>query len=252
MRASAPSWPESAVPLPLPLLLPAGAALRSASRSRIRVVAAPAAASAFSVCHRRLRSRGELPDYLTALGLLGAGVEIGVRDGDFSAHLLSHWAGERLVLVDPWAAQNASLYNDVSNVAQAEQDARFALVTSTMAQRFPGRATVLREYSVAAAASFADATFDFVYVDARHDYAGVLEDLKAWWPKLRAGGLLAGHDFVPDGTHKEGVFGVQAAVAEFALGHEREVQSISDKDRDGGRAEPQHADGGWTTFYFLK
>ena len=73
-----------------------------------------------------------------------------------------------------------------------------------------------------------------------------------WWPKLREGGLFAGHDFVPDGTHKEGAFGVQGAVSEFALSVAREVLSISDKDRDSGRSEPQHADGGWTTWYFIK
>lgn len=44
---------------------------------------------------------------------------------------------------------------------------------------------------------FADGTFDFIYVDARHDRLGVLEDLQAWWPKLRRGGLMAGHYYTP-------------------------------------------------------
>lgn len=35
-----------------------------------------------------------------------------------------------------------------------------------------------------------------IYVDARHDYCGVMDDLNAWWPKLREGGLAAGHDYV--------------------------------------------------------
>jgi hypothetical protein len=36
---------------------------------------------------------------------------------------------------------------------------------------------------------------DYVYVDARHDYCGALEDIAAWWPKLRPGGIMAGHDY---------------------------------------------------------
>ena len=210
--------------------------------------------SALSACHRRMTSRGELPSYLDALGLHGDGVEVGVRDGDFSEHMLANWHGHQGVyhLVDPWRAQDKTLYNDVSNVEQAEQDARYAKVVATMAARFPDRSAVHRALSVDAAATFADASLDFVYVDARHDYAGVLEDLRAWWPKLRKGGLLAGHDFVPDGEHKEGAFGVQLAVAEFAQAVSREVQSISDKRLDGGRQEPQHRDGGWTTFYWIK
>jgi hypothetical protein len=210
--------------------------------------------SALSSCHLRMASRGELPALLDALGLSGDGVEVGVRDGDFSEHVLANWEGHAgvLHLVDPWREQDKVKYNDVSNVQQAEQDARFAKVVATMERRFPGRAVVHRALSVEASASFADDSLDYVYIDARHDYAGVLEDLTAWYPKLRAGGLFAGHDFVPDGMKKEGDFGVQKAVAEFALSVGREVQSISDKRADGGREEPQHRDGGWTTFYWLK
>ena len=35
-----------------------------------------------------------------------------------------------------------------------------------------------------------------MYVDALHDRVGVLRDLEAWWPKLRAGGVMAGHDYM--------------------------------------------------------
>lgn len=41
-----------------------------------------------------------------------------------------------------------------------------------------------------------DGSLDFVYVDARHDYCGCLKDLETYWPKLRPGGLMAGHDYV--------------------------------------------------------
>eukprot|EP00758_Cryptobia_borreli_P017336 Tbor_TRINITY_DN6182_c4_g1::TRINITY_DN6182_c4_g1_i11::g.22020::m.22020 len=38
--------------------------------------------------------------------------------------------------------------------------------------------------------------FDYIYVDARHDYKGVLDDISQWWPKLKKGGIMAGHDYV--------------------------------------------------------
>ena len=117
----------------------------------------------------------------------------------------------------------------------------------------PGRYTVHRDFSVQAASDFEDNTLDFVYVDARHDYAGALEDMVAWWPKLKDGGLMAGHDFIPDQIKPvEGDFGVQKAVLEFTKSKKREVQSISTKEGHGGRQEPQSVDGGWTTFYFSK
>lgn len=69
---------------------------------------------------------------------------------------------------------------------------------------------------------------DFVYVDARHDYCGVREDLLMWWDKLRPGGIMAGHDYVSemggqdwskcmDGSVRNGA--VKGAVVQFAMEH---------------------------------
>ncbi|CAJ1337363.1 unnamed protein product, partial [Effrenium voratum] len=68
-----------------------------------------------------------------------------------------------------------------------------------------GRAEVLHLESSQAAAQMADGELDFVYLDARHDFAGVVADIHAWWPKVRLGGIFAGHDFV-DGEFPEGDF----------------------------------------------
>jgi predicted O-methyltransferase YrrM len=158
-----------------------------------------------------------------------------------------------LHLVDPWEHQEDATYHDVSNMPQSDHDENLEHVKEMLGKEAPGRFTVHRGYSVAVANEFKDNQLDFVYIDARHDYEGVLEDLEAWWPKLKVGGLIAGHDYVPDQIkEKEGAFGVQKAVKEFTLAKGRDVQSISDKTLAGGRAEPQAVDGGWTTFYFFK
>jgi cephalosporin hydroxylase len=49
--------------------------------------------------------------------------------------------------------------------------------------------------SPAAAEMFEDGELDLVYLDASHLYEAVLADIDAWWPKVAAGGVLAGHDF---------------------------------------------------------
>jgi cephalosporin hydroxylase len=128
-------------------------------------------------------------------------------------------------------------------------------VKQLMEQKFPGRFVLHRDYSVTVAKRLLSesqnkALFD---LDARHDYEGILEDLEAWWPLLKQGGLFAGHDFVEDGVNNAGLFGVQKAVKEFVDKHEKEVMSISHKNFHGGRKEPrQSVDGGWTTWYFFK
>ena len=44
--------------------------------------------------------------------------------------------------------------------------------------------------------------FDFIFVDACHEYDGVFSDLSNYWPLLRAGGQMAGHDIYMDGVRR--------------------------------------------------
>eukprot|EP00913_Durusdinium_trenchii_P034386 g32168.t2 len=56
------------------------------------------------------------------------------------------------------------------------------------------RARLWRMSSQEAAARFPPETFDVVFIDGDHSYSAVREDLRLWRPKIRPGGLLAGHD----------------------------------------------------------
>jgi hypothetical protein len=39
---------------------------------------------------------------------------------------------------------------------------------------------------------------DFIYVDANHTYQAVKDDIKLWYPKVKSGGIVMGHDYLPD------------------------------------------------------
>ena len=49
--------------------------------------------------------------------------------------------------------------------------------------------------SVRAARAYDDGELDFVFIDAGHQYEDVKQDILAWRPKVKAGGVLAGHDY---------------------------------------------------------
>lgn len=43
---------------------------------------------------------------------------------------------------------------------------------------------------------FEDGSLDAVFIDADHTYDAVKRDISNWMPKVRKGGILAGHDYV--------------------------------------------------------
>lgn len=66
--------------------------------------------------------------------------------------------------------------------------------------------------------SVRDDSLDFVYIDADHHYENALADIRAWWPKVKPGAFLGGHDYYdppnPDPPAQE----VMRAVLDF-VGH---------------------------------
>lgn len=160
----------------------------------------------------RIPARDELPALLNRRGLTGTGVEVGVKLGKFSDQLLREWGGT-LISIDPWLSDDPGAYVDRANVAQEEHD-RFYAETQERLRPYGERSEIWRMTSVEGAVEVADASLDFAYIDARHDYESVLEDLEAWFPKVRPGGIFAGHDYA-SGVFEQGDFGVKRAVDEF-------------------------------------
>lgn len=161
----------------------------------------------------RVPSRDELPALLNARRLTGRGAEIGVKQGRYSNELLSKWRGDELISIDPWLSADPDEYVDRSNVSQDAFEGYYQ-ETRERLEPYGSRSSIWRMTSVEAAAKVADRSLDFAYIDARHDYASVKEDVEAWCTKVRPGGILAGHDYV-DGDLPEGEFYVKSAVDEF-------------------------------------
>jgi hypothetical protein len=68
----------------------------------------------------------------------------------------------------------------------------------------------IRTTSLEAAQYYKNRSIDFVFIDAAHDYENVKADLNAWYPKVKKGGFIGGHDY-------PGFSGVVLAVNEFFM-----------------------------------
>lgn len=116
------------------------------------------------------------------------GAEIGVERGHFTEQLLAAFPALHMLAVDPWQPEG-----DFADWPMLKIAAEF----KRRIEPYENRVTVMHMTSVAAAKQVADASLDFVFIDADHNYESVKQDIEAWQPKVKPGGLLMGHDFSP-------------------------------------------------------
>lgn len=146
----------------------------------------------------------------------GLAVEVGTDRGDFALELVKGWPDlKQLTCVDPYICgydPNDPTSNRTPE--QREEDKREAL---RKLDQFPNVRFVMRT-SAAASEMFDQESLDFVYVDAEHQSSQVYADLRTWWPRIKKGGILAGHDFICPGEDIRitPALGVQTGVWQFS------------------------------------
>ena len=156
-------------------------------------------------------------DYIERLAAHKAqqGAEVGVLEGSFSEIITRGLPHLHMYLIDPWMYD--ATWGEITNLPQQVQDLRHQLVVA----KFPNH-TVLRMTSEEAAKVVPDGSLDFVYIDGRHEKDFIEQDLKLWFPKLKANGILSGHDY--DLGHVE----VVNAVNQWAHKHDQDIYICTD------------------------
>jgi hypothetical protein len=153
-----------------------------------------------------MKNRSELPALFQQHYQIGFGCEVGTQDGNFAEEIKKTYQGFMYV-VDFWQDENW-----------------FQAVNERLRDGF----APLRMSSAEASNFVEDGSLDFVYIDAGHDYANIKQDLDKWYPKVRSGGIVSGHDY-RDGTNKNGeVFGVKQAVDELVAKLNIKLETTTD------------------------
>lgn len=149
---------------------------------------------------------------LSRLGKNPVGAEIGVYRGSLSRRLLAR-RDLRLTMIDRWGPyrEMERLPGDMVMEHDETEWHNIKEAADVVTRFADDRRTIVQADSLAAARDIPDHSLDFVFIDAGHSYEECLDDILAWYPKLRPGGLLAGHDYSNDRFD----WGVDRAVNEF-------------------------------------
>ena len=122
-------------------------------------------------------------------------VEVGVEYGvtlvkvlsELDSELDEYWA------IDPWKPVGMKYGGKLGYRTPLEWYEMYASICAKMAEFRSLK--VVKLPSTYIASLLPDEYFDMVYIDGDHCYQAVYDDLCAWYPKIKMGGVISGHDW---------------------------------------------------------
>jgi len=140
------------------------------------------------------------------------GCEIGVDKAENARTMLKNLDIQRLYLVDQYGWPAGTDTKTIENTQRAVKE-------------FQGKTEIvwlIKKSEDVTDDEIPHDSLDFVYINGCHQYPTVSVDLKQYWPRVKKGGLVAGHDYyvdhVENGVIVQGHGQVKQAVDEFFSG----------------------------------
>ena len=124
---------------------------------------------------------------------LKTGVEVGVDKGGFSKCLLTGTTIEKFWCIDPWIDDFGS--NHRPGYFDKSGDIRLNQAYQTLKSDVDKERAILVRATGVEASKIVQNELDFVYIDGDHSLEGIFNDLYSWVPKVKVGGIVAGHDY---------------------------------------------------------
>lgn len=140
------------------------------------------------------------------------GAELGVAFGGHAEKILETTELKKLYGVDFYKKNENttdSFFWDGVCYQQKNYDDLYVFTLDRMS-KFGERFILIRKSTIDAS-SYVNEELDFVFIDALHTDEGVSADLNHWFPKIRKGGMVSGHDY-----NHSNFPGVSVAVNRFA------------------------------------
>lgn len=164
-----------------------------------------------------LKNAMVLSDRISAIKRMPKGLvaaEVGVAFGDLSEKIFEIMQPEKFYGIDVFQEDVKGFWNDnkfeksgMTHLQWYENRFRHEIET--------GRFEVRQGFSWDVLAMFPDAYFDYVYLDAAHDYDCVLKDVTMLKKKVKEGGIIQFNDYIRYDYNGGQVYGVCPVVNQF-------------------------------------
>jgi predicted O-methyltransferase YrrM len=156
------------------------------------------------------------------------GAEIGTEEGRYAEQICRAIPNVKLFCVDPYQAYDR--YAD--HVEQSRLDHFYRVAKHRLTEQNKFNVEIIRATSLAAVRRFRPGSLDFVFIDGNHHFDFVVQDIIAWAPIVRKGGIVAGHDYKPEGQEETPIpFGVIQAVNAYTDAHKIAPWFVTKRDR---------------------
>lgn len=149
--------------------------------------------------------RTQFGELLQHHNLTGHSIEIGVAEGRFSEHIISWPTITKHYMLDAWERLNQK---GDGGFPQSWHDNNF-IEAKQRTEPFKDKRLILKGLSKEMIQWIPDNSLIFAYLDGDHSYEGCLSDLQLIYPKVRYGGIIAGHDYLSP------QYGVNRAIKDF-------------------------------------
>jgi len=131
--------------------------------------------------------------------------EIGVFKGDNALKMLKHLNIKKIYLIDLWGSIS---YEEGDLAGKSFDWEQYYEIAKKNLEQYKSKTKFIRSLSVDGV-NYINEQLDAIYIDCNHDYKAVLEDVRTYYPIVKMGGVIGGHDFCPRYP------GVARAVNEF-------------------------------------
>ncbi|MFP8488619.1 class I SAM-dependent methyltransferase [Gracilimonas sp. Q87] len=137
--------------------------------------------------------------------------EIGVDEGKFSQLIHKKVKPQKFHLIDMWGSDRF-------------HDGKFEAVKDYFAEEIKEETVRIHKImSTKAAHEFKEEYFDWIYIDTDHSYETTRDELQLFAPKVKPGGIMAGHDYRLGNWVSMYRYGVIEAVHEFCVNYNWEL-----------------------------